>query len=112
MEDLPSQNNLNHFVVITVLNKAGEQIDQFTIRSGANIWVFLRKRGLPIGSACSGVGVCGACSLKISSTHSNAVSEKNLFEIETLKRNGKSPQERLGCLCRIYHDVTVQSDYW
>lgn len=112
MEDVPSQDILNRSVTITVLNKAGKQIDQFMMRGGTNLWVFLRKRGLPIGAACSGVGVCGACSLKISSTHANAVSEKNSFEIETLKRNAKPQRERLACLCRIYHDVTVQSDYW
>jgi ferredoxin len=99
-------------VKITLFNKSGNRIDEFDMRQGTNLWVFLKKRGLPIGSACSGVGVCGACHLKINSSEKNAVSEQNEFEKNTLIKNQKPSTERLACLCRVFKNVEVQADYW
>lgn len=114
MEPIPSDDILKKTVTITVLNKQGNQIDQFEMRGGMNLWVFLRKRGLPIGSACSGVGVCGACHVKVigENLNLNNLSLKNDFERGTLARNQKPDSDRLACLCRVYGDVTIQADYW
>ncbi|MBX9838644.1 MAG: hypothetical protein K2X69_10075, partial [Silvanigrellaceae bacterium] len=73
----PLQNDLSNSVRIILLNKSGHKIDEFFMRAGANLWVFIRKRGLPIGAACSGVGVCGACNIKVITNNPNAVSEQN-----------------------------------
>lgn len=112
MEPIPSDEILKKIVFVTVLNKDGHKIDEFEMRGGMNLWVFLRKRGLPVGSACSGVGVCGACNIKVVGKKSNSLSPKNDFERSTLERNQKPDTERLACLCRVYDDVTVQADYW
>jgi ferredoxin len=115
MEKIPSDDILKKQVKVTILNKHGKKIDEFFMRGGMNLWVFIRKRGLPIGSACSGVGVCGACDVKItaaSSQQDEVVSAQNDFERETLKRNNKQEDSRLACLCRVYQDVEVQADYW
>ena len=112
MEKTPSAEILSKFIKITVFNKRGLQIDEFDMRAGTNLWVFLRKRGLPIGSACSGVGVCGACHIKIISNTKNSISEQNDFEKETLLKNNKLINERLACLCRVYSDLKIQADYW
>ncbi|APJ02533.1 2Fe-2S iron-sulfur cluster-binding protein [Silvanigrella aquatica] len=112
MEKIPSAEILSKSVKITVLNKLGKTIDEFDMRAGTNLWVFLRKRGLPIGAACSGVGVCGACHVKVISSDMNSISEKNDFEKETLIKNQKSEKERLACLCRVFSDIKIQADYW
>lgn len=114
MQPIPSDEILKKIVTVTILNKQGQQIDQFEMRGGMNLWVFLRKRGLPIGSACSGVGVCGACHIKVieNESRSESLSPKNDFERNTLARNDKPDSERLACLCRVYADVTIQADYW
>lgn len=112
MEDAPNSNDLAIIVKVTLLNKSGEIFDEFNMRAGANLWVFLRKRGLPIGSACSGVGVCGACNVKIIRTSPQAISSQTNFEKETLEKNKKPQQERLACLSRIFHDITIQAEYW
>ncbi|MES2615187.1 MAG: 2Fe-2S iron-sulfur cluster-binding protein [Bdellovibrionota bacterium] len=112
MEKVPSNEVLGKQVKVTVLDKQGKIIDEFTMRGGMNLWVFLRKRGLPIGSACSGVGVCAACDVKIKELSENSISIKNDFEKESLQRNNKPTECRLACLCRVYNDVEVQADYW
>jgi ferredoxin len=112
MEKVPSSTILSKLVKVTVLNKNGKKIDEFFMRGGTNLWVFIRKRGLPIGSACSGVGVCGACDIKVNERTPSSTSTKNNFEQETLKRNNKSEDSRLACLCRVYNDIEIQADYW
>ena len=95
MEKIPSKEILNKKVKITILNKKGEKINEFFLRGGSNLWVFIRKFKIPIGSACSGVGVCGACCVTIKSTGNNAISPKNEFEKNTLQKNNISPDLRL-----------------
>ena len=112
MEKVPDKDILNKKVKVTVLNSKGNQIKEFLIRGGSNLWVYLRKNKVPIGSSCSGVGVCGGCDVKISSEHQECVSPISEFEKETLSRNHKADGLRLSCLCRVYEDMTVQSDYW
>ncbi len=112
MEKVPSPQVFSRQVKVTILNKNGDKIDEFFMRGGMNLWVFLRKQGLPIGSACSGVGVCGACCVSVKGVGSECVSLQNEFEKETLLRNGKSSHLRLACLCRVYTDIGVQADYW
>lgn len=111
MEKVPSKEILDKQVKVTVLNKDGKKIDEFFMRGGSNLWVFIRKHGLPIGSACSGVGVCAACDVKIRSLP-NSVSTQNDFEKNSLKRNNKDDSSRLACLCRVYNDIEIQADYW
>ena len=112
MEQIPSKEILNKKVKVSILNKNGIKITDFFIRGGSNLWVFIRKFKIPIGSACSGVGVCGACCVTIKSNTTNAISPKNEFEESTLQKNNKSQDLRLSCLCRVYDDIDVQSDYW
>lgn len=112
MEKVPTLETLAKTVKITIVNKSGKMIDEFNMRGGTNLWVFLKKRGLPIGSACSGVGVCGACNIRIINGSLESISVQNDFEKETLARNQKPQSDRLACLCRVSGDITVQADYW
>lgn len=50
---------------VTVYTKQNAVLKKFSMRKGGNLWVWLRKNGVPIGSACSGVGVCGACTVSV-----------------------------------------------
>lgn len=97
-------------VIVSGLN--GNIKSTFEMRKGSNLWVFLRKNNLNIGASCSGVGVCGACDVRISCSEAGAVNPKNEFESETLSRNSKAENHRLACLCRIYGDIEVTADYW
>lgn len=99
-------------VRVLLVNAQGVEMDSFDVRSGSNLWVFIRKRGHAIGAACSGVGVCGACNIVVTAPTQDALAQASAFECETLRRNGKPENQRLACLCRIFGDVTVQADYW
>jgi Na+-transporting NADH:ubiquinone oxidoreductase subunit NqrF len=112
MNDISNLNKLSTTVNVTLINKNGEKIDEFKMKSGSILWVFIRKRGFPIGSAWSGVGVCGACNIKIVSNNDESTSEQTPFEKETLSKNNKNSEDRLACLCRVYNNIVVQADYW
>jgi ferredoxin len=103
---------LNSLIKVTVLDKNCNKLKEFSMRKGSNLWVYLRKNGLPIGSACSGVGVCAACDVKLTILSQDSVSEQNDFEKQSLIRNNKNDNNRLACMCRVYHDISVQADYW
>ncbi|MCA2961806.1 MAG: (2Fe-2S)-binding protein [Silvanigrellales bacterium] len=98
-------------VTVRCVGKSGSTVREFSMRGGLNLWVFLRKHGVPVGAACSGVGVCAACHVTVSP--GGNVSPANEFEQESLRRHGHDPQsQRLACLCRVWGDVTVSADYW
>lgn len=98
-------------VTVRCRTRDGRLVREFPLRAGLNLWVFLRKHGLPIGAACSGVGVCAACHVEV--TPPEAVSPAGEFERGSLSRNGKDPaRQRLACLCRVVGDVEVVADYW
>jgi ferredoxin len=98
-------------VTLTLFNATGQEIDSFSVRRGMNVWVALRKRGVAIGSACSGVGVCGACHVKITPL-GEGFSPANEFEKRTLEKNHTPEAERLSCLCRAFTSLHIQASYW
>ncbi len=98
-------------VAIRCVDRAGQLLRTFEMRGGMNLWVFLRKNGLPVGAACSGVGVCAACHVRVEPPE--GVTAASAFEVDSLARNGRDPSsERLACLCRVLDDVSVSADYW
>ena len=105
-----SQGDFASVVLIKCHGKQG-LVKTFASRGGMNLWAMIRKIGLPIGSACSGVGVCAACHVKVSPPQS--VTEQSEFEASALTKNGKDPlEERLACLCRVRNNLEVYADYW
>lgn len=107
-----SESEFMRFVNVKLVGKNGKQIDEFQMRYGTNLWVFIRKRGHAIGAACSGVGVCAACHVEVIGGKSDGVSEQSEFEKDKLSQNNISPNQRLACLCRVFDDVTIKADYW
>ena len=97
---------------VKLIAKDGSQLDEFTMRCGTNLWVFIRKRGHSIGAACSGVGVCAACHVEMTEGNSSALSEQNDFERQQLSQHGLPETNRLACLCRVFGDVSVKANYW
>jgi ferredoxin len=91
-----------------------------TARAGTNLWFQLRKHGIPIGSSCSGVGVCGACVVETrpvqepkdgqgqpepSTIQPTSVSPETAFETESKSRHGVPSHCRLACLVRVWQDI-------
>lgn len=99
-------------VKIELRRKSGELFKTLTVRRGVNLWVALRRFGIPVGASCSGVGVCGKCAVRIVSSESAALTQKSEFETQTVAKQGLAVDSRISCLCRVEADVSVTADYW
>ena len=70
--------------------------------------------GLPLASACSGVGSCGRCLVTILEG-AETLSPPEQRELDLLLRVGASAQERLGCQCQVPSGATslrFTTGYW
>lgn len=113
--------------VQTHSGSSAENMREIEARAGTNLWFQLRKHGFPIGSSCSGVGVCGACAVRVTplgNAHTqvtqqaagsqdtdqreSAVSTETPLESQSKIRNGIGTDKRLACLVRLWGDVLVE----
>jgi ferredoxin len=99
-------------ITVELRRKGGELLRTLSLRKGTNLWVALRRFGIPVGSSCSGVGVCGKCAVQIAPEFEAQLSPRTDLETQTLSRQGIDPAQRLACLCRVQGDVVVSADYW
>jgi len=70
--------------------------------------------GLPVGSSCSGRGVCGRCLMTVMEGAED-LSAPDDHERESLLRLGASANQRLGCQCaplREDLDLLLATGYW
>jgi ferredoxin len=80
-----------------------------SVRRGGRMLAAIVRAGAPIGRACEGRGVCGACRIRpLSGTLSPLTAE----EAEALSRAGASPDERLACRARLYSDAEITCAAW
>jgi ferredoxin len=99
-------------VSVELRKKTGEVFKKLTLRRGVNLWVALRRFGIPVGASCSGVGVCGKCAVKVQSETDRPLGVQSEFEIQTLTKQGLPADLRLSCLCRVDKDAAISADYW
>jgi ferredoxin len=99
-------------ITIELYRRTGELLKAIRVRKGTNLWVALRRFGVPIGASCSGVGVCGKCAVEITRSTDCAVNTPSELEQHTVDRQGLPPHLRLACLCRVTDNVSIQADYW
>ena len=99
-------------IKIELYRRTGELLKSISVRKGTNLWVGLRRFGIPIGASCSGVGVCGKCAVDITQSSESAVNAPSELEQHTVERQGLPSNSRLACLCRVTGDVSIQADYW
>ena len=102
-------------ITLRLLDGKGQEVRREQVRSGTNPWALIRRWHLPIGAACSGVGICGACAVTVleGMEHFEAPSE---LEERTKTLQGKGDSTRILCLCRLKKEgpgvVTLQSFLW
>lgn len=98
-------------VTVSVQDRLGTVVKEFQVRKGMNLWFQLRKHGLPIGAACSGVGVCAACDVEICSPEGSfTIDNESEFERSSKQRQGIDLSRRLSCLVRVWCDLIVKLD--
>ena len=65
--------------------------------------------GLPIGRACEGEGICGACRVVV---YQNGLDAASPLEAATLLRINARPDERLACCARLIEDTSIGCAAW
>lgn len=103
---------LDQNINLELRRKSGELIRTLTIRKGTNLWVALRRFGVPVGASCSGVGVCGKCAVEVNPQLPEGINPRTELEAQTIQRQGLSENQRLACLCRLQSDAVISAEYW
>jgi ferredoxin len=67
------------------------------------------RAGLPIGRACEGRLICGACRVRV---RSGTLSPSTPEEEATLRRVGAGKEERLACAARLLGDAEIWCAAW
>ncbi len=99
-------------VSIELRRKSGEVFKTIVVRRGVNLWVALRRFGVPVGASCSGVGVCGKCAVRQLAGDDQSLTAKTEFESQTLAKQGLASDLRITCLCRVNGNISITADYW
>lgn len=76
---------------------------------GARALGLILRAGLPIGRACEGRLVCGACRVRV---RHGALHTPEDEEAAALARIGAAPGERLACAARVMGDVELWCAAW
>lgn len=76
---------------------------------GWTVLAAARAAGLPLGAACDGDGICGACAVRVLS---GTAPPEGALERRTKAANDVPASHRLACLLTTRRPLTVTTDYW
>jgi ferredoxin len=81
------------------------------VTPGATLLEAVTLAGLPLGSSCDGVAVCGFCRVRVvaGAEHLTPVADAEQL---LLAARDAAPGERLACCARVEGAVTVTTTYW
>lgn len=81
------------------------------VPEGVTLLEAVRQAGLPIATACGGIGLCGRCGLHVIEG-SDSLPAENEIERGAKLRNRVDPRSRLACQVRVVGPLVVRADYW
>lgn len=76
-----------------------------------NLLRFLHRRGVPVGSACGGKGLCASCKVIVLKNTEN-LSRPNDRELDLAERNRLPKNERIACQVKVLGDIEITTSYW
>lgn len=82
---------------------------QIRVEPGVSVLDAARAAGVPLGAACDGDGICGACDVRVLS---GEVPRESPLERRTKAANGVPPDHRLACLLPVRGPLRVTTRYW
>lgn len=77
--------------------------------AGGTVLDAARAAGVPLGAACDGDGICGACGVRVLA---GAVPLESPLERRTKAANGVPAPLRLACLLPVRGPMRVTAAYW
>ncbi len=77
----------------------------------ANLLHFLQEKGVSIGSACGGQGLCASCKVNVLKGQTQ-LSRPNDRELELAERNNLQKDERISCQTKVLGDIEITTSYW
>jgi len=86
--------------------------EKYELNEDEDILLCAQSSGIPMGSACGGWGMCGACRITIlnGKENLNQISEE---EEDLREKYNLSENERIGCLTHVKSGtVEVTTSYW
>ncbi len=81
------------------------------VMENANLMIAALRAGLPVGSSCSGQGICNKCVMKIETGGAN-LSAPGPLEQALKERENFADAQRVSCQSKVLGDVTVSTTYW
>jgi len=85
--------------------------DTCAVRDGATLLGAVSLAERPLARSCRGVGVCGACRVRVVDGAGN-LDPPGAAERELMRREGARGPERFACLARVRGDVAITTPYW
>lgn len=77
----------------------------------SNLLKFLHSKGVPVGSACGGKGLCSSCKVRVLEGDKN-LSRPNDTEQSLAERNNLQKGERIACQTKVMGDIQITTSYW
>ena len=79
------------------------------VAPGTTVLQAARAAGVPLGAACDGDGICGACAVRVLD---GPTGRPGPLERQTKAANGVAADLRLACLVPVRGDLRVTTTYW
>jgi 2Fe-2S ferredoxin len=79
------------------------------VAPGTTVLQAARAAGVPLGAACDGDGICGACAVRVLDGRAG---REGALERRTKLANGVAADLRLACLIPARGDLRVTTAYW
>jgi 2Fe-2S ferredoxin len=92
-------------IVFHPLNKIVE------VERGREILWAAERNDVPLGSSCSGDGLCGWCKVIVLEGENN-IAEPNEIERKVMLRKHYQPYERVACQAKVLGDIVITTTYW
>jgi len=88
-----------------------QRIEELEAPKKANLLKFLQEKGISVGSACGGMGICASCKVTVLQGHRH-LSPANEVEEDLAERNNLQRNERISCQTEVLGDIEITTGYW
>jgi 2Fe-2S ferredoxin len=88
-----------------------QKIEEIDAPKKSNLLKLLQSKGISVGSACGGMGICASCKVTVIQGASH-LSPPNEIEEDLAERNNLQRNERISCQTEVLGDIEITTGYW